>query len=196
MNLTLSNFNSTAIESVVIDDNTVKLKYNSNKDKEYQYTSSDINQFVVDLVNNILNNTSVGSYIHQQRTNNNLQEIWLELIMSNKKYDYRGNSNSKQNYLADEFEDYGYDVKNVRRQSKKKVTKFKDHNDDWGDSYWTVHWSPQWHWYRVLYTSRQESHLGKLLQHQHHCSSRWYHDAQFLASWVLQYDGGIALVEW
>jgi hypothetical protein len=75
MNLTLSNFNSTAIESVVIDDNTVKLKYNSNKDKEYQYTSSDINQFVVDLVNNILNNTSVGSYIHQQRTNNNLQEI-------------------------------------------------------------------------------------------------------------------------
>jgi hypothetical protein len=55
--------------------------------------------------------------------------------MSNKKYDYRGNSNSKPNHLVDEFENYGYDVKNVRRQSKKKVTKFKDHTEDWGDSY-------------------------------------------------------------
>lgn len=78
MTLTLSNFNSSAIDSVIIEDNTVKLVYNSNKDKEYQYNSSDINQFTVDLVNNILNNGSVGKYINQQRTNNNLQEIWLE----------------------------------------------------------------------------------------------------------------------
>jgi hypothetical protein len=75
MNLTLSNFNSSAIDSIVIDSNIVTLKYNSNKDKEYQYTSSNINQFLVDLIDNILNNTSVGSFIHQQRTNNNLQEI-------------------------------------------------------------------------------------------------------------------------
>lgn len=75
MTLTLSNFNSSAIDSVIIEDNTVKLVYNSNKDKEYQYNSSDINQFTVDLVNNILNNGSVGKYINQQRTNNNLQEI-------------------------------------------------------------------------------------------------------------------------
>ena len=51
-------------------------------------------------------------------------------IMSNKKYDYRPNSNSKSSYYQEEFEDYGYDVKNVRRQSKKKVTKFKDQHDD------------------------------------------------------------------
>jgi mRNA deadenylase 3'-5' endonuclease subunit Ccr4 len=55
--------------------------------------------------------------------------------MSNKKYDYRPNINSKSSYYEDEFEDYGYDVKNIRRQSKKKVTKFKDQNDDWGDSF-------------------------------------------------------------
>lgn len=139
MTLTLSNFVSSAINSIVIEDNIVKLVYNTNKDKEYQYTTSNINQFTIDLVDNILNNTSVGKYINQQRSNNNLQEIWLELIMSNKKYDYRPNSNSKSSYYQEEFEDYGYDVKNVRRQSKKKVTKFKDQNDEWGDTFWTVH---------------------------------------------------------
>ena len=75
MTLTLSNFNSSAIESVVIEDNTVKLVYNSNKNKEYQYNVENINQFTVELVNNILNNGSVGNYISQQRKNNNLQEI-------------------------------------------------------------------------------------------------------------------------
>lgn len=75
MTLTLSNFNSSAIDSVIIEDNTVKLVYNSNKDKEYQYNCSNINEFTIDIVKNILNNTSVGNYIHQQRKNNNLQEI-------------------------------------------------------------------------------------------------------------------------
>lgn len=75
MTLTLSNFNSSAIESVVIEDNTVKLVYNSNKNKEYQYNVENINQFTSELVNNILNNGSVGNYISQQRKNNNLQEI-------------------------------------------------------------------------------------------------------------------------
>ena len=75
MKLSLSNFNSTAINSINIEDNIVKLVYNTNKDKEYQYTTSNINQFVIDLVDNILNNISVGKYINQQRSNNNLQEI-------------------------------------------------------------------------------------------------------------------------
>lgn len=36
----------------------------------------------------------------------------------------------------DEEELYGYEVKNIRRQSKKKVKKFKDYNeyDDWRDN--------------------------------------------------------------
>jgi hypothetical protein len=75
MKLSLSNFNSSAINSIDIEDNIVKLVYNTNKDKEYQYTTSNINQFVIDLVDNILNNVSVGKYINQQRSNNNLQEI-------------------------------------------------------------------------------------------------------------------------
>jgi len=57
--------------------------------------------------------------------------------MSNK--NYRSNSNDKFKQFDEEFEDYGYDVKNVRRQSKKKVTKFKTKDDWYEDSFWTVH---------------------------------------------------------
>lgn len=137
MSVTLSNFDSSAIDSITIQDNIVKLVYNTNKDKEYSYNCNDINLFTIACVTNILNNQSVGKYINEQRKNNNLQEIWLNSIMSNKNYNHRNNSNYKQNYYEDEFEDYGYDVKNIRRQSKKKVTKFKDNvNEDW-DSYWS-----------------------------------------------------------
>ena len=55
--------------------------------------------------------------------------------MTNK--NYRSNSNDKFQELKDEFEDYGYDVKNARRQSKKKVTKFKTRDDEYYDSFWT-----------------------------------------------------------
>ena len=54
--------------------------------------------------------------------------------MSNKNYNHRTNHNSKQNYYEDDFEDYGYEVKNLRRQTKRKVQKFKDVND-YDDSY-------------------------------------------------------------
>ena len=57
--------------------------------------------------------------------------------MSNKNYNHRANHNSKHNYYEDDFEDYGYEVKNLRRQTKRKVQKFKDVND-YDDSYWSV----------------------------------------------------------
>jgi ribosome recycling factor len=53
--------------------------------------------------------------------------------MSNK--NYRSNSNDKFTEFKDEFEDFGYDVKNVKRQSKKKVTKFKTKDDWYEDSF-------------------------------------------------------------
>jgi len=53
------------------------------------------------------------------------------------KQNYRSNSNDKFKEFDDHFEDYGYDVKNIRRQSKKKVTKFKTKDDEWYDSFWT-----------------------------------------------------------
>ena len=47
---------------------------------------------------------------------------------------------SKKNYRSqstpnrDDFEDFGYEVKNIRRQSKKKVAKFKREYDFYEDT--------------------------------------------------------------
>jgi ribosome recycling factor len=51
--------------------------------------------------------------------------------MRNKNYHYDNNDKFKQ--FNEDFEDFGYDVKNVRRQTKKKVTKFKRKLDEWHD---------------------------------------------------------------
>jgi len=70
------------------------------------------------------------------------------------------NKNSTQSHKAqfeDEYEDFGYNVKNARRyQSKSKRTpKFKDYSD-YEDSYWTVHYLLTDAKFHVLYMSRQE----------------------------------------
>lgn len=75
MKLFLSDFNSSMLYSIDISDNIVKLVFNTNKDKIYCYNSTNINQFIVECVNIILNNESIGKYINQQRKNNQLQEI-------------------------------------------------------------------------------------------------------------------------
>tara|TARA_A100001035_G_scaffold134491_1_gene105846 strand:- start:288 stop:449 length:162 start_codon:yes stop_codon:yes gene_type:complete len=51
------------------------------------------------------------------------------------KKNYRNNSNNDRYQVEDDFEDFGYEVKNIRRQSKKKVTKFKREQDHYEDSY-------------------------------------------------------------
>jgi len=38
---------------------------------------------------------------------------------------YRSNRDNNKREYEDDFEDFGYNVKNIRRQSKKKVAKFK-----------------------------------------------------------------------
>ena len=50
--------------------------------------------------------------------------------------------NNKYNQIDDDFEDFGYNVKNIRRQTKKKVTKFKREVNEYDDTYWTVHIIP------------------------------------------------------
>ena len=47
----------------------------------------------------------------------------------------RNDRYDKYSEMNDDFEDFGYDVKNVRRQSKKKVTKFKTRDDEYYDTY-------------------------------------------------------------
>jgi ribosome recycling factor len=53
--------------------------------------------------------------------------------MSNK--NYRNDRYDKFQQFDDDFEDFGYEVKNIRRQTKKKVTKFKKEVDEYYDTY-------------------------------------------------------------
>ena len=48
---------------------------------------------------------------------------------------YNQSDNQKYQQFDDDFEDFGYKVKNIRRQSKKKVAKFKDRSDYFEDTY-------------------------------------------------------------
>ena len=43
--------------------------------------------------------------------------------------------NSKYKDYDDDFEDFGYEVKNIRRQTKKKVAKFKREVNEYDDSF-------------------------------------------------------------
>ena len=42
--------------------------------------------------------------------------------------------NSKYKDSEYQFEENAYDVKNIRRQTKRKITKFKKENNQWEDS--------------------------------------------------------------
>ena len=72
------------------------------------------------------------------------------------KKNYRRDSDNPRQQFEDEFEDFGYEVKNIRRSSKKKVAKFKREQDHYDDSYWTVHYMLTGWADGVLYRSRQE----------------------------------------
>ena len=69
---TYQNLNSSAINSITIEDNVVKVVYNSNKDKEYTFDCKDIEQFQQQLSEELIdvemNNGkgSVGRFLHQQ----------------------------------------------------------------------------------------------------------------------------------
>ena len=72
MNKTFNNLQSSAINSIEVVDNTVKVVYNSNVDKEYTFNCININQFVEDLSGELIsieltdNKGSVGRFINQQ----------------------------------------------------------------------------------------------------------------------------------
>ena len=72
---------------------------------------------------------------------------------------YNQSDNSKQQ-LEDDFEDFGYNVKNVRRSSKKKITKFKREVNEYDDTYWTVHYCLISDPDRVLYTCSGFFHVN------------------------------------
>ena len=69
---TYQNLNSSAINSITIEKDVVKVVYNSNKDKEYSFECKDTDQFQQQLSEELidveLNNGkgSVGRFLHQQ----------------------------------------------------------------------------------------------------------------------------------
>ena len=67
------------------------------------------------------------------------------------------NQSSKNKDFVDDYEDFGYEVKNARRyqSNKKRTPKFKDYND-YEDSQLSVHYLLTDAEFHVLYMSRQE----------------------------------------
>lgn len=47
---------------------------------------------------------------------------------------YRNEGNNRYKDYDDDFEDYGYTIKNIRRQHKKKVTKYKREDNYYEDT--------------------------------------------------------------
>lgn len=72
MTKTFENLNSAAINCIKVENNTVKVVYNSNIDKEYTFNCQDTDQFVeqlsAELIDVELNNGkgSVGRFLHRQ----------------------------------------------------------------------------------------------------------------------------------
>ena len=66
------NLVSSAVDSITIEDNVVKVVYNSNKDKEYTFQCQNVDEFQQQLSEQLidieLNNGqgSVGKFLHQQ----------------------------------------------------------------------------------------------------------------------------------
>ena len=80
MTKTYENFDSSAINSVTIEDNVVKVVYNSNIDKEYTFNCVNVEEFEQQLSEQLIgvemkdSTVSVGRFIHQQIKNQVLVE--------------------------------------------------------------------------------------------------------------------------
>ena len=75
MTKTFENLSSNAINSITIEDNVVKVVYNSNIDKEYSFNCQNVEEFEQQLSEQLIgvevNDTtvSVGRFINQQIKN-------------------------------------------------------------------------------------------------------------------------------
>ena len=67
---TYQNLNSSAINSIIIEDNVVKVVYNSNKDKEYTFDCQNVEEFEQQLSEQLIDieldngKGSVGRFLH------------------------------------------------------------------------------------------------------------------------------------
>ena len=72
MNKTFNKLQSSAVNSIEVVDNTVKVVYNSNIDKEYTFNCQNVEEFVNNLSQQLIDieldnqKGSVGKFLHQQ----------------------------------------------------------------------------------------------------------------------------------
>jgi len=72
MTKTYEKLHSSAINSITVEDNVVKVVYNSNIDKEYTFSCQNVEQFQEDLSQELIgleleqSEASVGRFLHQQ----------------------------------------------------------------------------------------------------------------------------------
>lgn len=72
MNKTFNKLQSSAVNSIEVVDNTVKVVYNSNTDKEYTFNCQNVEEFVDNLSQQLIDieldnqTASVGRFLHQQ----------------------------------------------------------------------------------------------------------------------------------
>ncbi len=72
MTKSFNNLQSSAVNSIEVLENTVKVVYTSNIDKEYTFTCENVEEFVENLSKELVDveldngNGSVGKFLHQQ----------------------------------------------------------------------------------------------------------------------------------
>ena len=72
MTKAFNNLQSSAVNSIEVLENTVKVVYTSNIDKEYTFTCENVEEFVENLSKELVDveldngNGSVGKFLHQQ----------------------------------------------------------------------------------------------------------------------------------
>ena len=72
MSKSFKNLQSSAVNSIEVVENTVKVVYNSNIDKEYTFKCDNIDEFIENLSKELIdveldnNKGSVGRFLHQQ----------------------------------------------------------------------------------------------------------------------------------
>ena len=136
---TYENLDSSAIHSLKLDESQVKVVYKSNIAKEYAFSCENVTQFDEKLAYIIseleLNHTnvSIGRYLSESVKNGSLVAVNNWQVLMGKRY--QDGNNSKYKDYDDDFEDFGYEVKNIRRQTKKKVTKFKREVNEYDDTF-------------------------------------------------------------
>lgn len=72
MTKSFNNLQSSAVNSIEVVENTVKVVYNSKVDKEYTFNCENIDEFIENLSKELIDveldngNGSVGRFLHQQ----------------------------------------------------------------------------------------------------------------------------------